>query len=87
METLENRKKKIIYRCTYRGSKENDILLGNFAKKYIDQFNDEELNELEQIIEMNDNLLYDHVLLRVKNDKNSILCKFIDYTNSFNIHS
>ena len=29
-------KKQIIYRSTHRGSKEMDILLGNFVKKYID---------------------------------------------------
>ena len=29
-------KKQIIYRSTHRGTKEMDILLGNFAKKYID---------------------------------------------------
>ena len=28
-------KKQIIYRSTHRGTKEMDLLLGNFVKKYI----------------------------------------------------
>ena len=31
----EDLKKKIIYRSTYRGTKEMDTLLGSFIKKYI----------------------------------------------------
>ena len=31
-------KKQIIYRSTHRGSKEMDLLLGNFVKKYVDEF-------------------------------------------------
>ena len=33
-------KKKIIYKASHRGSKEMDILLGNFINKYIDLFNE-----------------------------------------------
>ena len=33
----EDLKKKIIYRSTYRGTKEMDVLLGSFTKKYINR--------------------------------------------------
>ena len=40
-------KKKIVYRAVHRGTKEMDLLLGNFVKKHIDEFNDTELKDLE----------------------------------------
>ncbi len=51
-------KKKIIYRSNYRGTKEMDKLLGAFTEKYIDQFNDEDLNLLIKLLEIDDNNLY-----------------------------
>ena len=33
-------KKRIIYRSKRRGSKEMDLLLGNFVKKYIDKLSE-----------------------------------------------
>ena len=52
MTNKEILKKQIIYRSTHRGSKEMDILLGNFVKKHIDKFNDEDLkdNEFEDML-------------------------------------
>ena len=49
--------KKIIYRSSHRGSKEMDLLLGNFVKKYIDQFNDIELNDLEKLLFIEDEVI------------------------------
>ena len=40
----EDLKKKIIYRSTYRGTKEMDKLLSSFTKKYINTLNEIELN-------------------------------------------
>ena len=36
MINIHELKKKIIYRSSYRGTKEMDNLLGSFTKKYID---------------------------------------------------
>ena len=51
-------KKKIIYRSNYRGTKEMDKLLGAFTKKYIDELNNEDLNDLEQLLNIDDSNLY-----------------------------
>ena len=51
-------KKKIIYRSIHRGSKEMDMLLGNFVKRYIEEFNDSELKDLEEILFIEDEILY-----------------------------
>ena len=50
MTNKEILKKQIIYRSTHRGSKEMDILLGNFVKKHIDSFNITELKEIQNIL-------------------------------------
>jgi len=51
-------KKQIIYRSTRRGSKEMDLLLGNFVKKHIDKFNDIELNDLSKLLFVEDEIIY-----------------------------
>ena len=55
---IEQIKKKIIYRSNYRGTKEMDKLLGAFARKYLDQLNMEDLNQLIKLLEIDDNNLY-----------------------------
>ena len=54
MKNKELRKRKIIYRSSHRGSKEMDLLLGSFVKKYISKFNDSELKDLEYLISIDD---------------------------------
>jgi len=39
-------KKKIIYRSTYRGTKEMDVLLSSFTKQIINDLNEDELINL-----------------------------------------
>ena len=55
---IDELKKKIIYRSTYRGTKEMDALLGSFTKKYIDTFNDNELKCLLDLLDLDDENLY-----------------------------
>ena len=58
MTNKEILKKQIIYRSIHRGFKEMDLLLGNFVKKYIDEFNDAELNDLEKLLLIEDDVIY-----------------------------
>tara|TARA_Y100000590_G_scaffold457020_1_gene608755 strand:- start:613 stop:912 length:300 start_codon:yes stop_codon:yes gene_type:complete len=58
MENKEILKKQIIYRSTHRGSKEMDLLLGNFVKRYINEFNVTELRELERLLFVEDEVIY-----------------------------
>ena len=57
MTNKEILKKQIIYRSTHRGTKEMDLLLGNFVKKNIDKFTDSELKDLENLMEIEDEIL------------------------------
>ena len=58
---LETRRKRLLYRSTYRGNKENDILLGQFARAHIDEFGAAELDQYERLLEVGDNDIYDWV--------------------------
>ena len=72
---LEILKKKIIYRASYRGTKEMDILLSNFVNKYINEFDENFLKKLEVFLNYEDELLYNyyhHNIIKNKIDKNKI---------------
>ena len=53
-EELEIFKKKLLYRASYRGTKEMDILLSGFVKKYINEFNEDQLYELDKFLKWGD---------------------------------
>ena len=55
---IEQLKKKIIYRSRYRGTKEMDKLLGSFTKKYINDLGIKDLNDLEKLLDIDDENLY-----------------------------
>ena len=80
----EDLKKKIIYRSTYRGTKEMDVLLSSFTKKYINIFNDKELKCLLDLLNHNDEILYklnqgDDIYVNIKKNKVSNLFKEFIY--------
>ena len=58
MTNKEILKKQIIYRSTHRGTKEMDLLLGNFVKKNINIFNDSELKDLDNLLQIEDEILH-----------------------------
>ena len=58
MMKINNLKKKILYRSVHRGTKEMDLLLSNFVKKYVDSLDESELCELESLLNINDEVLY-----------------------------
>ncbi len=70
MTNTEVLKKQIIYRSMHRGSREMDLLLGNFVKKYIDKFNSNELIDLDKLLSADDEILYKWYF--EKNSNNSI---------------
>ncbi len=58
---LETRRKRLLYRSVYRGNKENDILLGQFARAHIAEFSAAELDQYERLLQAGDNDIYDWV--------------------------
>ena len=63
-ENKEELKNKIIYRASYRGSKEMDILMISFVNSIIDKLNFEQLNQLNNFVNMDDEML-----MTIKNDE------------------
>ena len=47
-------KKRIIYRASYRGTKEMDVLISSFVKSIINDMTNEELLELEKFVNLSD---------------------------------
>ena len=62
MNDLKTYKKKIIYKASHRGSKEMDILLGNFINKYVELFNKNELQHFDLILDNDDDDIYQWIL-------------------------
>ena len=72
---LEIFKKKLIYRASYRGTKEMDILLSSFVSKYINEFDEKKLIELELFLNFEDEIIlnfYNGVMSEKKIDKNKL---------------
>ena len=57
MTNKEILKRQIIYRSTHRGTKEMDLLLGNFVRKNINNLTDKELKDLDTLIKFEDEIL------------------------------
>jgi len=55
---IDQLKKKIIYRSNYRGTREMDKILSEFTKKYINELNNQELYDLEKLLDIDDDNLY-----------------------------
>jgi antitoxin CptB len=62
---LELRRKRLLYRSIYRGNKENDILLGQFARAHIAEFTAAELDQYERLLETSDNDIFEWVTGKV----------------------
>jgi len=58
LEALSNRRKRLRYRCTHRGMKEMDLILGGFVEAHLDDLSEGEIGELEALVEIPDDLLY-----------------------------
>ena len=66
---LEIFKKRLIYRASYRGTKEMDILLSNFVNKYINEFNENMLLELEKFLNFEDEIILNFYNFNIKEKK------------------
>lgn len=51
---LHDRRKRLLFRCWHRGTREMDLILGRFADAEIAGLSDAELSELERLLEIPD---------------------------------
>ncbi len=66
-ENKEDLKNKIIYRASYRGSKEMDILVTNFVRSIINDLNLAQLEELNNLVSLDD-----EDLIKIKKNVNNL---------------
>ena len=55
---LDDRRKRLLFRCWHRGTREMDLILGRFADAEIADLSDDELGDLESLTEVPDPDLY-----------------------------
>ena len=77
---INNLKNKIIYRASYRGTKEMDILLSSFVREIINDLSLKDLNDLSNLLEIDDENLYKwNINIKtscfIKNNKVSLMLK------------
>ncbi|WP_028136340.1 succinate dehydrogenase assembly factor 2 [Bradyrhizobium japonicum] len=55
---LDDRRKRLLFRCWHRGTREMDLILGRFADAEIGNLSEDELTQLETLLDVNDPDLY-----------------------------
>lgn len=53
--------KRLLYKSNYRGCKETDLVLGNFAKEFLHELSDEELVEFDKLLGKMDTDIWDWI--------------------------
>jgi antitoxin CptB len=61
-ETIEARRKRLLWRASHRGMREMDLLLGGFARTHMDRLTERELDEFETIVGLPDQELMSWIL-------------------------
>lgn len=55
---LDDRRKRLLFRCWHRGTREMDLILGRFADVEIENLSEQELAQFEHLMEIPDPDLY-----------------------------
>jgi antitoxin CptB len=58
-DPLEVRRRRLLYRSEHRGNKENDILLGQFARANVMAFDAGQLDQYDALLNEDDNDIFD----------------------------
>ena len=58
---MDDRRKRLLYRATHCGMKENDVLLGGFAEARLAALSESEVDTFENLMNHSDNDLYNWV--------------------------
>lgn len=79
---MDNKRKKLIFRSAHRGTKEMDLILGNFAREFIPTASDVEVDAYDELLNESDPDLYNWISGRedVPTDQtNIVLPKILGY--------
>jgi antitoxin CptB len=62
--SLEALRRKLGFRAWHRGTREADLLIGNFADRYLPEFGAGELDQFDRLLTENDPDIYDWMIGR-----------------------
>jgi len=83
---LDVRRRRLLFRCWHRGTKESDLLLGSFAQRYVSDFGAEQLDRFEALLERSDPDIYNWMTDRepppVEHD-NDVMALLKNHKDSF----
>ena len=79
--------KKLIYRSKYTGTRETDILLGDFADNYINKLNDAELLAYQNLLDSGDPRIWrlSIDIETTKSEQEKFIIKMIKKYQGFNV--
>ena len=60
-QSLDTRRKRLLFRSWHRGSREADLLLGSFAEAHLAALDEGQLNRYEALLETSDAYLLDWI--------------------------
>ncbi len=60
-EAIENKRRRLIFRSTHRGTKEMDLIMGSFARANVPNFTNDELSQYDALLCNNDPDLYNWI--------------------------
>ena len=81
-EVMDAQRRKLLFRSEHRGTKEMDVILGTFARGFLPNATDEQVNDYADVLAENDPDLYNWISERepLPEDKaNPILKTLIGY--------
>ena len=61
---IENIRKKILFRSWHRGTKEMDLILGEFANNNVSDMDLEDLNKFQEFLNLSDPDLYKWIMTK-----------------------
>ncbi len=82
---LDPRRRKILFRCWHRGTKEMDLVFGRFADSEIDNLDDSDLDTFEVLMELPDRDLFSWISGEVMppvDVQTKLYSKIVAFTNS-----
>jgi antitoxin CptB len=68
ISSIDDFRKKLLFRSSHRGTKEMDLLLGGFFKENYQVLSESELLEFQDILELTDKDLSDWLIMNKSNE-------------------
>ncbi len=60
-DSLEKRRKRLAFRSRHRGTQELDLVIGSFAERYLQAFDELQMDHFEALLDVAEPVIYDWV--------------------------